>query len=119
MQKASELILKNAGGEGEGAQGQIIKTLAARMGKQITQMQLSQVAEYQADSLGFQFTSAANYDPAGILDVLGKLNRLSVQRNRILSGVFSTHPPTDKRIQKIQILIRKGSPGIKAEAEPT
>jgi predicted Zn-dependent protease len=118
LQKATELILENSSGEGEGAQGQIAKALAARMGKQITQMQLSQAAEYQADSLGFQFASAANYDPAAILDVLTKLNRLSVQRNGILSGVFSTHPPTDKRIQEIQKLIKKGSPRIKAEAEP-
>jgi Zn-dependent protease with chaperone function len=39
--------------------------------------------------------------------MLGKLNRLSGHRNSILSGVFSTHPPTDKRIQRIQKLILK------------
>jgi predicted Zn-dependent protease len=107
LQKASQMILENAGGEGEGVQGQIVATLAAQMGKQLTQMQLSQSAEYQADSLGFQFITAANYKPAALLDVLGKLNRLSGQRNSILSGVFSTHPPTDKRIQQIQKLILK------------
>jgi predicted Zn-dependent protease len=105
LQKASELLLKNAGGEGEGPQGQIITTLAAQMGKQLTQMQLSQFAEYKADSLGLQFISAAKYDPSAFPDVLAKLNRLSSQHNGILSGVFSTHPPTNKRIEEIQKLL--------------
>jgi len=117
LQKASELILENTGGEGESPHSQIIKTLAARMGKQITQMQLSQFEEYQADSLGFQFISAANYDAAAFLDVLAKLNRLSSKRNGILGGVFSTHPPTDKRIQEIQKLINTNGRNIQAEAE--
>jgi predicted Zn-dependent protease len=119
LKKASELILDNSSGEGEGAQSQIIKALAARMGKQITQMQLSQFDEYQADSLGFQFISAAKYDPSAFLDVLAKLNRPSSQNSGILSGVFSTHPPTDKRIQEIQKLIKKENIGIKAESEST
>jgi predicted Zn-dependent protease len=105
LQKASGLILENAGEEG--AQNQIVKTLAARMGKQITQMQLSQAAEYQADSLGLQFMSAANYDPAAFLDVLSNLDRISVRRNGILSGVFNTHPPTDRRIQQVQKLLKQ------------
>jgi predicted Zn-dependent protease len=112
LQKASTLILENAGGEGEGDQSQIIKALAARMGKQITQMQLSQSAEYQSDSLGIQFMSAANYNPAAFLDVLSKLDRISVQRNSILSGVFSTHPPTDKRIQEIQKLLKQPATAV-------
>jgi predicted Zn-dependent protease len=98
LQKASELILESTAGEGEGAQSQIVTMIAARMGKQITQMQLSQSAEYQADSMAIQFMSAANYNPAEFLDVLAKLNQLSLQRKGILNGVFSTHPPTDKRI---------------------
>ena len=117
LRKASELILENTGGEGENPQSQIIKTLAARMGKRITQMQLSQFDEYQADSLGFQFISAANYDPAAYLAVLEKLNRLSSQNSGILSGVFSTHPPTSSRIQEIQKLINSNGGTIKAEAE--
>ena len=77
------------------------------MGKQITQMQLSQAAEYEADSLGIQFMSAANYNPSAFLDVLSKLDQISAQRKGILSGVFSTHPPTDKRMQQIQKLLKQ------------
>jgi predicted Zn-dependent protease len=116
LQKASALILESTGGEGEGPQSAIITTLAARMGKQITQMQLSQVAEYQADSLGVQFMSAANYSPAAFLEMLNKLNQLSAQNSGILKGIFSTHPPTDKRIQEIQKIIKNVGTEGKAEA---
>jgi predicted Zn-dependent protease len=107
LQKASQLILENAGGEGEGAQSQIIKALATRMGKQITQMQLSQADEYEADSLGIQFMSAANYDSSAFIDMLSKLDQISAQRKGILSGVFSTHPPTDRRMQEVQKLLKR------------
>jgi predicted Zn-dependent protease len=117
LQKASELILENTGGEGDGPQSQIINTLAARMGKQITQMQLSQVSEYQADSLGFQLIASAKFDPVAFIDVLEKLNRVSSQQKGILSGVFSTHPPTARRIQEIQKLINNKGTAIKVEAE--
>lgn len=107
LQKASELILESSGGEGEGAQSQIIKALATRMGKQLTQMQLSQAAEYEADSLGTQFMTAANYNPAAFIDMLSKLDQISIQRKGVLRGVFSTHPPTDRRILELQKLLKK------------
>jgi len=105
FQKASQLLFENTGAEGEGAQSQLIKVIAARMGKRIAQMQLSQTAEYKADSLGIQFMRAANYDAAAFIKVLSKLDQISVQRKGILSGVFSTHPPTDRRIQGIQEML--------------
>lgn len=89
----------------DGNQNELASILAAQMGKQLTQMQLSQFAEYQADSLGLQFITAAKYDPAAFPDVLSKINRLSSQRSGILSSVFSTHPPTNKRIEAIQKLV--------------
>jgi hypothetical protein len=55
MQKASELLLNNAGNEGDASKSQIIATLATQMEKQLTQIQLSQFTEYQADNLGLQF----------------------------------------------------------------
>jgi|WetSurMetagenome_2_1015567.scaffolds.fasta_scaffold263309_1 predicted Zn-dependent protease len=105
LQKASQLVLENAGGEAESPQSQVIKTIAARMGKRIAQMQLSQAAEFKADSLGIRFMKAANYDGAAFITVLSKLDQISVQRKGILSGVFSTHPPTDRRTQEIQEML--------------
>ncbi len=102
LQKATDLLLQNSGGEGGGSQEEMIGVLAARMGKQVTQMQLSQSAEYQADDIGFQIMASAGYDPKIGLDVLRKIGKLSGGKDTILIGVFSTHPPTEKRIQRLQ-----------------
>lgn len=100
LKKASTLILQNSGGEN--AQVDAIKVWAAQLGEQLTNMQLSQSDEYQADSLGSKYMSAAGYDPKVGLVVMRKLGELSGKSKSMLSGVFSTHPPTDKRIQRLQ-----------------
>ncbi len=104
LQKTVESLLQssNAEGEGEVPQQTILKTAAAQMGKQITEMQLSQSAEYQADELGFQFMQAAGYNPAKGLEVLEKLAKMDSQKNSLLTGVFSTHPPTINRIERLR-----------------
>lgn len=100
LKKASAILLQNAGGEN--AQTEAVKVWAAQVGEQLTSMQLSQSAEYQADDLGFKFMSAAGYNPKAGLEVMRKLGKLSSKPKSMLSGVFSTHPPTDKRIQRLQ-----------------
>jgi predicted Zn-dependent protease len=102
LQKATEVLLQSSGGEGGGSQEEMIGVLAARMGKRITQMRLSQSAEYQADDIGFRTMASAGYDPKAGLGVLRKLGKLSGKKGTVLSGVFSTHPPTEKRIQNLQ-----------------
>lgn len=104
LKKASELLLQNSGGEGggENAQADAVKVWATQVGEQLTNMRLSQSAEYQADDLGFEFMSAAGYDPKTGLEVMRKLDKLSGKPKSMLSGVFSTHPPTDKRIQRLE-----------------
>lgn len=102
LQKAADLLLQNSGGEGGGSQEEMIGVLAAQMGKRVTQMRLSQSAEYQADDIGFQIMADAGCDPRAGLNILKKLDKLSGGQDTILSGVFSTHPPTEKRVQKLQ-----------------
>lgn len=104
LKKASELLLQNSGGEGggENPQAEAIKIWAAQVGEQLTNMKLSQSAEYQADDLGFKFMSTAGYNPKAGLEVMRKLEKLSGKPKSLLSGVFSTHPPTQKRIQRLQ-----------------
>lgn len=100
LKKASTLLLQNAGGEN--AQVDAIKVWATEVGGQLTNMQLSQSAEYQADSLGHKYMSAAGYDPKAGLEIMRKLGKLSTKSKSMLSGVFSTHPPTESRIQRLQ-----------------
>ena len=59
------------------------------MGKDITQMQLSQFAEYQADSLGFHHLEL-NYVPAAFIHVLVSHLALStMQKWCSKSGAYS------------------------------
>ncbi|MEI6914632.1 MAG: M48 family metallopeptidase [Armatimonadota bacterium] len=102
LKKATALLLQNSGIQGGGSQEEMLGVLAAQMGEQITQMRLSQSAEYQADKIGFQLMASAGYDPKAGLNVLRKLDKLSGGKDTVLSGVFSTHPPTKKRIQNLQ-----------------
>ncbi|MEI6511934.1 MAG: M48 family metallopeptidase [bacterium] len=101
LQKATDFLLQNAGGGG-GTQEEMIGVLAAQMGQQITQMRLSQSAEYQADDIGFSIMATAGYNPKVGLNILRKLEKLSGEKSSLLSGVFSTHPPTQNRIQRLQ-----------------
>lgn len=107
LKKATDLLLQNSGGEGGGSQEEMIGALATQMGKQITQMQLSQSAEYQADDIGFRLMSSAGYDPKAGLEVMRKLGRLSGTPKSMLSGVFSTHPPTEARIARLKNVVGK------------
>ncbi len=80
---------------------------AAQVGNQLTKMQLSQAAEYRADDLGFKFMSAAGYNPKAGLEVMRKLGKLSGKSKSRLSGVFSTHPPTEARIARLSKILGK------------
>jgi predicted Zn-dependent protease len=104
LKKASGLLVGSSGSEAGGGnpQAEAVKVWAAQVGDQLTKMRLSQSAEYQADDLGFRFMSAAGYDPRAGLEVMRKLGKLSGKPKSMLSGVFSTHPPPDKRIQRLQ-----------------
>lgn len=102
LQKAADLLLQNSGGEGGGSQEEMIGVLAAKMGKKITQMRFSQSAEYQADDIGFRIMADAGYDPRAGLNILKKLGKLSGGKDSVIGALFSTHPPTEKRIQKLQ-----------------
>lgn len=100
LQTAAELLIQSSG---EGSyQEDMIRILAAQMGKQVTEMRLSQSAEYQADDIGFRMMAVAGYDPVAGLQILKELGKISGSKDTLLSGVFSTHPPADKRVRKLQ-----------------
>jgi predicted Zn-dependent protease len=46
--------------------------------------------------------ATAGYNPKVGLNILRKLEKLSGEKSSLLSGVFSTHPPTQNRIQRLQ-----------------
>lgn len=107
LQKAAELLLQNSGSEG-GTHEEMIAVLAAEMGKQITQMQLSQSAEYQADKIGLELMIDAGYDPKAGLEMFRKLQKTK-ERTTLVDRVFSTHPPTEERLARLEELAGKST----------
>ncbi len=58
--------------------------------------------EAEADYLGVQYMYKAGYDPTGLVDFFEKVQTLEKRKPGTMSKMFSTHPPTDDRIVKIQ-----------------
>ena len=65
-------------------------------------LQFSRGFEREADYLGLQYLYAAGYDPTAFVDMFEKLASLQKTKPGALSGVFSSHPLTDDRIQDAQ-----------------
>ena len=58
--------------------------------------------EAEADYLGVQYMYKAGYDPTAFVDFFEKIQTLEKRKPGTVSKLFSTHPPTDDRIQKSQ-----------------
>ncbi len=70
--------------------------------------------ELQADTLGVRYTSASDYDPAGVAGMLTTLERLD-QATGSRKGVpnwLSTHPSPEDRVQKIEPVIQQARAGM-------
>jgi predicted Zn-dependent protease len=58
--------------------------------------------ELEADQLGIKYAALAGYDPAGVQSFLTSLERIDKATNeKTYHGLFSTHPETKTRIDKV------------------
>jgi len=64
--------------------------------------------EYEADVYGIEFSYRAGYNPNGLR---GYLKTLQAQKGHATSRFFTTHPPTEDRLSKIEITLAKYSDG--------
>jgi predicted Zn-dependent protease len=64
----------------------------------------SQEYELEADAVGWQYLVAARIDPRGLTDMLKKLKLLEDSRKSrgLEIRAFSSHPPTEKRIRRLE-----------------
>ena len=83
---------------GGGIAGMAIQQ-AAQIGVPLMFMQFSQGAETEADWLGLQYMYTAGYDPGAFVSFFEKLQARESAKHRV-SGLFSTHPPTEDRVAK-------------------
>ena len=65
-------------------------------------LQFSRGAEAEADYLGVQYMYKTGYDPASFISYFEKVKAQEKKKPGKLSKIFSTHPPTEDRIEKSQ-----------------
>ena len=64
--------------------------------------------EYEADVYGIEFAYRAGYNPNGLQNYL---KTLQAQKGKSTSRFFTTHPPTEVRLSKIETTLAKYSDG--------
>ncbi len=65
-------------------------------------LKFSRGFEAQADLLGLEYMYKAGYDPTGLVDFFERLQSLEKRKPGTVSKLFSSHPPTDDRIEAAQ-----------------
>lgn len=71
----------------------------ASVAAQMATMKYGRSAELESDRYGMQYMSKAGYDPQGAVKLQEAFVRLSEGRNPgWLSGLFSSHPPSQERV---------------------
>jgi predicted Zn-dependent protease len=86
---------------GSPALGQSMRRLA----NQFLEAAYSQDQELEADSLGTRLVSAAGFDPAGAIRLLGLLKELAESGSDECS-YFVSHPPFAERLEKLRQLLK-------------
>src|SRR5437868_1050707 len=65
-------------------------------------LKFSRSFESEADMLGLEYMYKTGYDPTAFVDFFEKIQSLEKRKPGTMAKVFSTHPPTDDRIQTAQ-----------------
>jgi predicted Zn-dependent protease len=68
----------------------------------VTFLKFSRSFEAEADYLGLQYMYKTGYDPTAFVDFFEKVQTMEKRKPGTMSKLFSSHPPTDDRIQKSQ-----------------
>jgi predicted Zn-dependent protease len=68
----------------------------------VTFLKFSRGFEAEADYLGLQYMYKTGYDPTAFVDFFEKVQTMEKRKPGTMSKLFSSHPPTDDRIQKSQ-----------------
>lgn len=80
-----------------GGIGGVAAQEVAQLGLPIGMFHFSKSAESEADKLGLEYMYKTGYDPAAAISFFEKLQ--AKESPRKVSGLFSTHPPTEERVK--------------------
>ena len=103
---ASVLAAVLIGGE---ASGPIITGSMAASAQ--AQLHYSREDERQADQLGFKYTHASGYNPAGMISVLEKLQRGQWGEGDRIPPYLRTHPAGPERVSRAEAMLAEFKPG--------
>src|SRR5262249_33600598 len=70
-------------------------------------LRFSRGAEEEADALGAQYLWSAGYDPHAMVTFFEKLEAKEKKKPGRISKIFSTHPATGDRIEKVSSLLER------------
>lgn len=80
----------------------------AAVGAQLALAQYSQGDELESDAYGIRYMKAAGYDPTAAVELQQLFLELSQgSDSNWLNGLFATHPPSAKRVEKNRELVRQ------------
>ena len=79
-----------------------------KVGVQFLESTYSQELESEADQLGVRLMAAAGYDPRASIQLFTRLAELKSAPEKFdLGSYFSSHPPSDVRIENIKLQLCK------------
>ncbi|MBW0145956.1 M48 family metalloprotease [Marinobacter arenosus] len=89
----------------------------AAVGAQLALAQYSQSDELESDYYGILYMKEAGYDPTAAVELQQLFLELSQgKESDFIQGMFATHPPSAKRVQKNRELVNKvGAGGYRGE----
>ncbi|HQR37915.1 MAG TPA: M48 family metallopeptidase [Blastocatellia bacterium] len=76
----------------------------------ISFLKFSRNAEYEADMLGAQYMWASGYDPQALSDFFKKLEGKEKKKPGTFSRLFSTHPMSSDRLERVNALVARFPP---------
>lgn len=105
------LVLASAIAANDSSYGNLIVG-GASVGAQLISQAYGRDAELESDKYGMRYMSAAGYDPQGAVTLQQTFVRLSEGRRQDwLSGLFSSHPPSQLRVEENQRIAGNLPPG--------
>jgi len=102
---------------GRGQTGQAIAVTSSALAA-TKALSYSRADEEEADRLGFQYLTAAGYDPRGFIEVFNKIIRHRWLLSENIPSYLLTHPSTPERITYLEALIEHFHPKVTYHPDP-